>query len=241
MKKKPTKGAIEFQSPFHEDRHWTHFKSNNSIDSVKKYFVESYGKKLWDKANKYFDEYYEKLLAVSRSDVKNYFAEYKKEIFSNYISTIIEELMFYSSMEWSDSQTGKVDNSKKTKDIRIESKFERIINNKFTFADYYVIGATNDVESLIKLKRTFNRTTELTRPEWNKDSEEEVFDEAIKLKSEKRSYITYRHREALNDASEKLGWKIPQKYLDKTMYDSDNDLKSTNKLLIKRYQKYKKI
>lgn len=95
-------------------------------------------------------------------------------------------------------------------------------------------GMENIVNKLLK----YSRASDDTRPEWTIQDEKKIFDEAEKFYYKKNDgIVTYLRRDALFEASKSNNWLIPQKYLDKKVYNKDVELKKIYKKLIDRFHK----
>lgn len=111
-----------------------------------------------------------------------------------------------------------------------------------------ILGSINQDEDYIEreieeLKKTFkdkrfDKSNKNTRPGWDKKIETKVFKKAKKLKIDKGPIINYPYEEALKDASKILGWLIPEKYLDKSIYDKDKAYKNTHINLKARFRQF---
>ncbi|WKZ68108.1 MAG: hypothetical protein QY331_09090 [Melioribacteraceae bacterium] len=95
-------------------------------------------------------------------------------------------------------------------------------------------GMENIVNKLLK----YSRASANTRPEWTIQDETKIFNEAEELYHKKNDgLVTYPRRNALFEASKSNNWLIPQKYLDKKIYNKDAELKNINKKLVDRFHK----
>lgn len=203
MEEKSTE-SIEFSSPIRFNYKWTHYKTNISLEEIKKHFVEKFEEKYWVEAKKHFDVYYTALLKSAQPDIKKYYEDYRNIIFQFYIYDIQHELMISQTLKLEDSETHEADSSIETKEIILTSAFYNIIHKYFLFAEYLIIAYSNDLENFIEFKN-ISKQNHLNNITNNKISYKLFlsanFEFYEKLKN--NIPINYTHARALTDAAEK--------------------------------------